>query len=381
MKILVLGAGLQGSAAVFDLLRNPDVEEVGCADVNEESLAVLRDRLQDRRLNIHTVNLKDREAASALMAPYDGCLSAVNYWLNLDLTRCAIESGTHFCDLGGNNDIVSQQLKLDTLAFEAGVTVIPDCGLAPGLATILGAQGIRRLDEVTSVKIRVGGLPQDPKPPLNYQLVFSVEGLLNEYVERSIIIRDGVKLSVEPLTEIETIEFPDPFGKLEAFHTSGGLSTLASTFAGKVRNLDYKTIRYAGHCELMHPLRALGFLDQTPVQIGDTEMRPREMSAHILKDLLQGDDPDVVLVRVTIQGSKFGGRRRLEYELIDYADAENQQSAMMRCTAYPASITLQMIANGRIDRRGVVSQERVVPVEEMIEELKGRGLEIVERQS
>jgi lysine 6-dehydrogenase len=381
MKLLVLGAGLQGGAAVYDLLRNPDVEEVGCADISAAALERLSARLKDRRLTLHEVDLKDREATTVLMAHYDGCLSAVNYWLNLDLTRCAIEAGAHFCDLGGNNDIVAQQLKLDTLAFEAGVTVIPDCGLAPGLATLLAAQGIRRLDEVTSVAIRVGGLPQNPKPPLNYQLVFSIEGLLNEYVERSIIIRDGVKLSVEPLTEVESIEFPEPFGKLEAFHTSGGLSTLASTFAGKVRNMDYKTIRYPGHCALMHPLRALGFLDQTPVVLDDSEVRPRQLSAHILEDLLRGDDPDVVLVRVTVGGTKFGGRRRLEYELIDHADTDNGQTAMMRCTAYPASIILQMMVGGRIDRHGVVQQERVVPVEEMIEELRHRGLDIVERQS
>jgi lysine 6-dehydrogenase len=186
---------------------------------------------------------------------------------------------------------------------------------------------------------------------------------------------------VEPLTEIEPIDFPEPFGRLEAFHTSGGLSTLASTFAGKVRNMDYKTIRYPGHCDLMHPLRALGFLDQSPVIIDDHEIRPRQLSAQILSDLLDGEGPDVVLVRVTVRGTKFGGRRRLEYELIDLADAENAQSAMMRGTAYPASIILQMIANGRIDRRGVLSQERVVPVEELIEELRQRGVNIVERQS
>src|SRR5262249_1775309 len=152
----------------------------------------------DRRLETHELDVSDTERATELMADYDACLSAVNYWFNLDLTRAAIEARTHFCDLGGNNTIVNEQLKLDAAAFAAGITVVPDCGLAPGMANVLAAHGMRKLDEATSVRIRVGGLPQHPKPPLDYQLAFAVEGLINEYVERCVAVRDGVKLSVEP---------------------------------------------------------------------------------------------------------------------------------------------------------------------------------------
>lgn len=381
MKLLVLGAGLQGGAAAFDLLRNVDVERVGLADHSSERLEQAGLRLGDRRLSLHELDVADTERVTELMAGYDACLSAVNYWFNVDLTRAAIEARTHFCDLGGNNTVVAEQLKMDAAAFAAGVTVVPDCGLAPGMANILAAHGIRRLDEVSSVRIRVGGLPQHPKPPLDYQLVFAIEGLLNEYVERCVVIRDGVKLSVEPLTEIEEIEFPEPFGKLEAFHTSGGLSTLAKTFAGKIRDMDYKTIRYPGHGAKMRTLLEVGLFSADPLQVGDVEVKPRAVTARVLENLLTGDDQDCVLVRVTVVGLKNGARRRLEFELIDQYDAENGITAMMRCTAYPASVILQMLASKRIEPRGVVLQERCVPAEEFIAELQKRGMRILERQS
>lgn len=381
MKVLVLGAGLQGSAAAFDLLRNPDFDRVGLADVSHERLEEVAVRLGERRLATHEFDASSFDAAVELLGEYDACLSAVHYWFNYDLTRAAIEARTHFCDLGGNHEIVGQQIKLDAAAFAAGVTVVPDCGLAPGLANVLAAHAMRKLDETASVRIRVGGLPQEPRPPLDYQLVFSVEGLINEYVERCIIVRDGIKLFVEPLTEVEEIEFPEPFGKLEAFHTSGGLSTLARTYAGKVRDMDYKTIRYRGHCAKIRPLLELGLFDAEPIDVDGNEIAPRKLTARVLERKLAGPGPDVVLLRVTVVGSKNVGRRRFEFELVDRYDTVNGITAMMRCTAYPASIVLQMLASGRIQQRGVVLQERCVPGDEMIAELAKRDVRIVERQS
>lgn len=381
MRLLVLGAGLQGAAAAFDMLRNPAVEVVGIADTAADRLEQTRLRLGDRQLATHEIDVGDSERLTELMAEYDGCLSAVPYYYNLDLTRAAITARTHFCDLGGNNDVVNEQLKLDSAAFAAGITVIPDCGLAPGLANILAAHGIRRLDETAAVRIRVGGLPQHPRPPLGYARVFSLDGLINEYSERCVIIRDGVKLSVEPLTDIEPIEFPDPYGMLEAFHTSGGLSTLARTFAGKVHDMDYKTIRYPGHAAKMRTLWELGMFATQPLAVGDAEIAPRALTAAMLERLLPANEPDVVLARVTVVGTKHGGRRRFEYELIDHYDATNGISAMMRCTAYPASIVLQMLAAKQIDARGVVLQERAVPAEPLIAALAERDIRVAERQS
>ena len=163
------------------------------------------------------------------------------------LARAAIEARTNFCDLGGNNSVVDSELALDAQARAAGINIIPDCGLAPGMVSVLAAHGAARFRRLDELHIRVGGLPQKPRPPLDYQIVFSVEGLINEYVERARVIRDGEIIEVESMTEVESLQFPAPFGQMEAFQTSGGTSTLPETFLGRIRELDYKTIRYTGN--------------------------------------------------------------------------------------------------------------------------------------
>jgi lysine 6-dehydrogenase len=380
MRILVLGAGKQGRAVAFDLLRNPDVEQLGIADVDADALESLRAFLGDRRVSIHRLDALESESLRETLEPYDACLNAMSFAFGLEVTHAAIAARTHVCDLGGSRSLVAQQLELDTQAFENGVTVVPDCGLAPGLTTVLAAQGIRRLDETHSLHIRVGELPRRPTGPLQYALAYPVEALIERYSERAVVIRDGVRLSVEPLTEVESIEFPEPFGSLEAFHTGGGLSTLPSTFAGRVRNMDFKSIRYPGHCARMRPLFELGFFQSEMLRVGDVEIRPRELSARLLEKLLP-DTPDVVLLRVTLLGTKYGGRRRLEFELIDASDRATGLSATMRCTGFTASFVLQQLASGKVSRRGVVPPETCVPGEDLIDQLRQRGLDLVLRQS
>ena len=161
-------------------------------------------------------------------------MSAIPYYFNLALAECAVEAGVHFCDLGGNTEIVFQQKALADRAAAKGVTVVPDCGVAPGMVNILAEYGIRQLDTVDSVRIYVGGLPQEPEPPLNYQVVYSLEGVLDYYTTRSWVLRDGKRTQVTALSEREPVEFPEPVGTLEAFHTAGGLSTMAFRYEGKI---------------------------------------------------------------------------------------------------------------------------------------------------
>src|SRR5688572_9240369 len=245
--MLVLGAGRMGLGAAHDLAAQPDVEEVTVADQDLDKARAVASHVPHGKVTARQVDVKNHGDAVALMRGHASAISCVNYWLNEDLARAAIEAGTNFCDLGGNNDVVAAELALDTEAKGKGVSVIPDCGLAPGMVAVPAAHGAARFETLDEIHIRVGGLPQDPKPPLDYQMVFSVEGLINEYIERARVIRGGKITEVESMTEIETLEFPAPFGKMEAFQTSGGTSTLPDTFRGRVKELDYKTIRYPGH--------------------------------------------------------------------------------------------------------------------------------------
>ena len=338
----------------------PTIERVGVADQDNERIERLRLRLGDRRLQVHAVDVADTERITDVMQDYDACLSAVHYWFNVDLTRAAIAAGTHFCDLGGNNTVVGEQLRMDAEAHEAGVTVVPDCGLAPGMANVLAAHGDAPAGrDASALRIRVGGLPQHPRPPLDYQLVFAVEGLINEYVERCIVIRDGVKLSVEPLTEIESLEFPEPFGTLEAFHTSGGLSTLAAHLRRQGARHGLQDDSLPGPRRQDADAPRLGLVRATtPVALDDVEVQPRALTARLFGSGCSGDGPDVVLVRVTVIGTKNGGRRRLEYEIIDHYDAESRHhgdDALHRLSRQhrPADV-----GERRIETRGVVVQER-----------------------
>src|SRR5919206_209370 len=239
MRVLVLGAGRMGLGAAYDLAHNSEgVESV---------------------------------------RGHDAAISCVTYFHNLSLARAAVEARTNFCDLGGNNTVVDAELALDSEARAAGVHVIPDCGLAPGMVSVLAAHGAARFSSLDELHIRVGGLPQDPRPPLDYQIVFSVEGLINEYVERARVIRGGRVVEVESMTELEALDFPAPFGRMEAFQTSGGTSTLPETFAGRVRELDYKTIRYPGHCERFKLLVELGLTGGEEVEVEGVRVRPRRL--------------------------------------------------------------------------------------------------------
>jgi lysine 6-dehydrogenase len=393
LKIAVLGAGQQGTACVYDLLQNRGITEIGVADSDKERADLLIAGIRRFQpggsrttLSAFEVDVTDPTQLTDFLALYDVVISAVPYFLNLQVTEAAIAAKTHMVDMGGNTDLVFEQRKLDAQAKAAGVTILPDCGLAPGMANIIAAHGIAQMDQVESLKIRVGGLPQYPQPPLNYQLFFSVHGLINEYIGQSVVIRDGKISSVETLTDVETVHLAQPVGQtqqqdLEAFHTLGGLSTLPWTFAAKVRNMDYKTLRYPGHCQHIKTMSDLGLMDEAPRVIDGQTIRPRDVFAAVISERLNAErngwDPrDVVVVLVTLEGSRGGQPVHLRYELIDHYDEATGLTAMMRTTAFPVSIVAQMMGDGAISERGVLPLETAVPTQAFIEALLQRNLRL-----
>ena len=383
MRYLLLGAGLQGTAIAHDLLRHAEgTTALVAVDSDGDALERLAARVGDARLRIAHGYVQDQAFLSPLMRDADVVISAVNYWYNAPLAAQAIEQRAHFLDLGGNNDVVAREFALDARARQLGVAVVPDCGLAPGLAGILGYWLTTRLEKVASLRLRVGGLPLQPRPPMNYKIVFAVEGLINEYVEPAVVIRGGRLDTVPSLTELETITFPEPFGELEAFQTSGGTSTLPRTLLGRVPELDYKTIRYPGHCAQFRLLRELGLTDDRPLAFPGGEVSPRQMLANRLKHALDLPGPDAVLVLVTAEGWDAAGEaRRLAVRIIDRHDEATGLSAMMRMTGFPAAIIARMLAARELDAVGACCQELVVPGDRMAAELKRRGIDLVETAS
>src|SRR3954469_4186272 len=330
MRVLVLGAGRMGLGAAYDLAHNSvGVESVTVADVDEGRARAVAETLKSERVRAAHVNVEDFARTIELMRGHDAAISCVTYFHNLSLARAALEARTNFCDLGGNNTVVDAELALDAEARDAGVNIIPDCGLAPGMVSVLAAHGAARFEQLDELHIRVGGLPQNPKPPLDYQIVFSVEGLVNEYVERARVIRGGELVEVESMTELESLDFPEPYGRMEAFQTSGGTSTLPETFLGKVRELDYKTIRYPGHCERFKLLIDLGLARSEAVEVGGAPVPPRRLLGELLNRHLPSDGPDLVFIRLEFAGElKGGGARRLRYDIIDRFDPRTSLSAM-----------------------------------------------------
>lgn len=375
MRILILGAGLMARGALHHYLRCADVASVLVVDNDEGALDGLRDRASDERVSFGLLDASDDAAVAAAMDGMDGVFCAVHYGFNERFARAAIAAGANMVDLGGNNDVVVAQLALDSEARAAGVSIIPDCGLAPGLASMLVAWGLEHHPWATDVRVRVGGLPLAPREPLRYERLFSVEGLINEYVEPPVLVRDGQRVIGQPLGDVEEVVFDEPVGLLEAFNTSGGISTLPDTFAGRLRNLDYKTLRYPGHAHAMRWLLELGLMSSEPMSLaGGGSVVPRELLAQQIVEAVPLAERDRAVVRVEFEGPD-GRVERLE--VIDEFDEESGLTAMMRTTAFPAAIASIMQCRGEVARAGVAPQEAVLDPVAFMRELEASGIDVL----
>ena len=382
MRMLVLGAGLQGCACAFDLLNNPKVEKVLLADIRVMALpAFLQPYLTadgSGRLVQLVLDVRSDDDVLAAMAQCDAVQSAIPYFFNLRLAQLAVQSGVHFADLGGNTSIVLQQKLLDAAAREKGVSVVPDTGLAPGMVNIIAQHGIDQFDTVQSMQLFVGGLPQHPEPPLNYQIVYSIEGVVDYYNTPSLIVRNGQTMTVEALTEIVPVTFPSPLNTLEAFHTAGGLSTMVYRYADSIPTMEYKTLRYPGHAAIMAGVRQLGLMSTEAVDVKGTSVVPRDVFVRIAGEKLRRDGgADVVALRVVIAGTKNGRSAQRAWQLVDMYDATNGITAMMRTTGFTLSITGQLQAM-RVIAPGVHTTDECIPPETYFRMLAERGIHVEE---
>lgn len=379
MKVVVLGAGLMGKEVARDLVKSNHVEKVFLADVDVKTAQAFIDSLNTDKVEVIELHAERDDSLKAAISKGDVVVNALFYSFNERVARFAIEVGVHSVDLGGHiRGITETILGLHEEAQAKGVTIIPDLGVAPGMVNILVGYGATKLDEVESIKLYVGGIPTEPKPPLHYTRVFSLDGVFDHYTEPSVTIQKGKLEEVESLSGIEPIYFDD-FGVLEAFYTSGGISTLYNTFPN-VRALEYKTIRYKGHAEKFKLLADLGFLDSTNlVEVDDREVSVRTVVREALKKKLElGTKPDAVLLRVIVAGEKAQQQVTYEYEMVVRKDMTINETAMARATANTISVVAQMIGSGAITKRGVFAPETIVPGEAYIEEMAKRGVVIKE---
>jgi lysine 6-dehydrogenase len=378
-RYAVLGAGRQGVAAAYDLAVFGEAGEITLFDVDEEGARQAAERVNQligrAVAQASQLDVQDEGHLEAKLKGFDAALSAVPYRFNVGITKAALKAKTPLCDLGGSTETVFEQRKLDDEAKAAGAAVVPDCGLAPGTANVLAIYAMLLVEEQRAkpraIHMYCGGLPQRPKPPLGYQLLFSLEGLLNEYLSPVHALWDGRVQTLEPLSELEEIEFPEPVGRCEAFTTSGGTSTGPWTFEGVLDRYEYKTVRYRGHCERINLLRDLGLL----------EGEVRSVVARALEQRLDFREPDLVVLRVLCRGQieADAGDAIVEaqIDLLDFFDERTGFTAMERTTGYSAAIVMHLLAVGKI-APGVHTPDQAVPVEPYVEALLERGFRLTE---
>jgi lysine 6-dehydrogenase len=379
----VLGAGRQGIAAAYDMARWGDARRVILADHDLEIARRAAERV-DTLVGKGVagpahLDATDPKAVEQLLTGVDACLSAVPYMYNLGVTRAAISARANMCDLGGNTDIARQQHALDAEARKAGVSIIPNCGDVPGMGTSLMVFAIELLDEALDVYMWDGGIPQRPRPPFDYLLTFNIAGLTNEYAEPAVFLRDWRVTKVEPMAELETVQFPEPIGTLEAFVTGGGTDTMPWTFEGRLRTLQNKTLRHPGHFAQLRAFYDLGLWDLKPVRAGGVEVVPRDVFHALFEPRVTfPGDRDIVIVRVKAVGKKNGRDAEAIVEVIDYFDDATGFTAMERCTGWSAAIVAEMMAEGQTPR-GAGGVETQVPARPFVEELRRRGIDVTEQ--
>ena len=374
MKAAVLGSGLMGSVIGWDLAGSADVDEVVVADIDRERLENVRRRSPGRKMSVEVLDIRDRRQVVSFLKRFDVAASALPHGVVHLSDVAAVEAGAKMVNIAFEDE----QMALDDGARKSGALLIPGCGLAPGLGGILLVHALEGLGGGDEGHILVGGLPQKPVPPFGYRLVFSIVGLLREYIEDARVVRDGKLVRVKPFSAVETYDFPAPVGRLEGFPTDG-LATLVYTMKG-MKALDEITLRWPGHAEKMNLLMDSGYFSRDKLKVGGAEVARLEVSWAVLgKKLAEGDPKDMTVMRVTARGEKG----EMSYDMIDMYDEKSQVSSMGKTTAYTASIITQMVGRGEIAGRGVIPPEKAVAgkmVEALISELGRRGVQIALRE-
>jgi lysine 6-dehydrogenase len=379
INYIVLGAGRQGTAAAYDLVKFGGADRVTLADMNlsiAQAAADRVNRLTGRSIaDAIALDVRDGIAVRKAITGYAVVLSAVPYFFNLTLTKIAINSGVSFVDLGGNTDIVRQQHALDADAKLAGVCVVPDCGMGPGLGNTLGVYAMELLDRADHVYLYDGGIPQDPPPPWNYQLTFNIEGLTNEYYGGMTILRNGELVHMPCFVEPEIIDFP-PIGQLEAFMVAGGVSTVPWTFKGRLQTYQLKIIRYPGTFAQMKAFSDLGLFDPKPIKVDGVDVIPRHVFHALFEPQVSADiAKDVCLIRARAIGQKDGRLTEVTVDLVDYYDEATGFTAMERTTGWHLSIVAAMMAHNQV-APGATPLEIAVPGHPFVAEARKRGFNI-----
>jgi len=349
---------MMGAVIAKDLADALDVEGVIVADIDPARLRDCLRRWDHPLISAHHLAGDGEDAMLRLISEADVVAGAYPERQATRYAELAVRAGTSLVDLTALWRW-EERLALDERAKEAGVTIVPGCGVAPGLSNILVGIGVGRVGRPESAVAMVGGLPQNPVPPFDYSLVFSLDTLIDEYTVPPRIVVDGQVKTVDPLSGVETVRFPEPVGECECFYTDGLTTLLETMKPWGLKFLAEKTVRYPGHVEKMGLLSRCGFFRDEPVEVDGARVVPRRVARALLEPLLTAGDPrDVTVMRVEVTGEGEPGY--IAFELVDFYDEDAGITSMARTTGYVCSSVCLMVARGEIERTGVLPPETAI---------------------
>lgn len=367
MNIIVLGAGLVGGPMALDLC-NDENFKVTVADFSSEALSHLKSR--SGKLILIQKDLSNPEDVTALVSNYDLVVNAVPGFMGFETAKAIIKAGKSCACIAFYEE---DPFQLDQLAKDNNVTMVMDCGVYPGMGSVLIMNCVTQLDKVDNILTFVGGLPEIREWPSEYKAVFSPIDVIEEYIRPARYIENGVEIVKPALSDPEYIFFPG-LGTLEAFNTDG-LRTLANTI--EAPNMKEKTLRYPGHIEKMAVLRELGFFSkEKSMNINGNPVSPLELTAQVLFPnwKLKPGETDITIFRSIIEGTKDGKKIRYTINLYDKYDPKTDVISMARTTGYTATLTIRMIAEGIYSVKGISPPEYLGKYQECVDYLQ-KGLQ------
>lgn len=372
-KIVVLGAGLVGKTIAADLARD---FEVTSADINDEAL----NAMQQRGVRTLKVDLNDTAALQSLVEPFDLVVGAVPGFMGFRTVAAVIEAGKSMVDI---SFFPEDPFELDARAKEKGVTIVTDCGVAPGMGNIILGYHHKRM-KVEHYECLVGGLPVAREWPYEYKAVFSPIDVIEEYTRPARFVQNGALVIREAMSDPELLDF-EGIGTLESWN-SDGLRTLIRTMPD-IPNMIEKTLRYPGCVEYLRVLRASGFFSQEEINVNGVSIRPIDVTARLLfpKWQLNPGEKEFTVMRIRIKGGEDGKPRTYEYNLLDYTDTATQTLSMARTTGYTCTAAVHLVMRNEFTRKGICPPEYLGENEanfrSILDHLETRGVHYHVRQT
>jgi len=372
--VAVFGAGSVGRAIIYDLYERVTGSNLLVVDANPSNLEAASKIAS--KAEFKKADLKDVDDFYRIMKDVDIAVNSLPGRFGKLSWVASIKAKTDLVDVSYSED---DPTYYHVQAGEAGVTIVPDAGVAPGLSNMMAGRAYAQLEEVKELKIYVGGIPERPIPPLGYLVTWSPEDLIEEYVRDARLIESGSLTKKPALSDLERIYIPE-IGELEAFLTDG-LRTMLKTLKG-VEFMAEKTLRWPGHAEKIELLRTLGYFSKEPISNSEG-ITPAHVTARLFREKLKGDSKDLVILIVQAKGRRSPSNMEIEYRMVDRYDEATGLTALARTTAFSATGIVKLIAEGSIPGPGVLPPE-VIGMDEnlfalMAEWLSWRGIRIVER--